>query len=298
MTMPRLPAFIRPRRQRAFTLVEMVVVIVITGIVAGMVAVFIRLPVQGYGDSVARAELSDLADTASRRIARDLRLALPNSVRIGGSGRYLELLLTNAGGRYLSDSDPAGLGDILSFDASVAVPNVNNFTIVGNPPTGRQAILPGNFIVVYNLGPDFAPADAYTCPAGGACNRAIVTAVNGRVITMNGNPFRLQNPPMPSPSSRFQVVTTPVTYFCDGGRLVRYADYPIQSAQPVDTAAEPLTSAKAALLATQVAGCTFSFNTLANVQRGLVGVTLVLGSAGSSAGQITLVQQVQVNNAP
>lgn len=298
MMMPRLPSFVHLRRQRAFTLVEMVVVIVITGIVAGMVAVFIRLPVQGYADSVARAELADLADTASRRIARDLRLALPNSVRIGGNGRYLELLLTNAGGRYLSDSDPAGLGDILSFDASVAVANPNNFSIVGNPPTGRQVILPGNFIVVYNLGPDFAPADAYTCPAGGACNRATVTAVNGRVVTLNGNPFRLQNPPMPSPTNRFQVVTTPVTYFCNGGRLMRYANYTIQSAQPVDTTIDPLKSGSVALLATQVASCTFSFNTLANVQRGLVGVTLVLGGTSAGAGQVTLVQQVQVNNAP
>ena len=56
--------------------------IAIVGIIGAMVAVFIRSPVQSYVDSARRAELGDVADTALRRIIRDLRLALPNSVRV------------------------------------------------------------------------------------------------------------------------------------------------------------------------------------------------------------------------
>ena len=104
------------RRPRGFTLVEMVIVIVITGIIGAMVAVFIRVPVQGYIDTTARAALADTADTAARRLTRDVRLALPNSVRVSANGQYLELLLTRTGGRYLSDSDPPGLGEVLGFD--------------------------------------------------------------------------------------------------------------------------------------------------------------------------------------
>jgi len=52
------------RRQVGFTLIEAIIVIAITGIVAAAVAMFIRLPVQGYVDSAARAELTDIADTA------------------------------------------------------------------------------------------------------------------------------------------------------------------------------------------------------------------------------------------
>src|SRR5699024_3808677 len=87
--------------QRGLTLIEAIIVMVITGIIAAVVAVFIRAPVQGYVDSVQRAELSDVADTALRRMTRDLRRALPNSVRISTDGQAVEFLLTKSGGRYL-----------------------------------------------------------------------------------------------------------------------------------------------------------------------------------------------------
>ena len=42
--------------QRGFTLIEAIIVIVITGILAGMVAVFIRAPIDAYVDSARRAD--------------------------------------------------------------------------------------------------------------------------------------------------------------------------------------------------------------------------------------------------
>lgn len=296
-----------PRRlQRGFTLVEMVVVIVITGIVSGIMAMFIGAPVKGYMDTAARVELADIADTATRRIARDVRLALPNSVRIDPNGLYLELLLTKTGGRYLAVGD-ATPGDVLAFDSDPSPANPTMFTIVGAAPSGVQRIVPGDFIVVNNLGGS-SPVDAYDCSA--KCNRGTVSAVNGTSITLAANPFLVTDPAAPatramaSLSNRFQVVTTPVTYFCapnanGGGTLRRLSGYAIQAAQPVDINASPLNNAPTnALLASQVANCSFSFNTLPNVQRGLVAINLRLGTPGSSAGQISLVQQAQVNNTP
>ncbi len=52
------------QRQRGFTLIEAVMVIAITGIVAAMVAIFIRTPIQGYFDLERRVEMTDTADTA------------------------------------------------------------------------------------------------------------------------------------------------------------------------------------------------------------------------------------------
>jgi len=293
--------FSRPR-QRGFTLIELIVVIVITAIVAGMVTVFIRAPIQSYLDVSARAELADAADLASRRITRDVRLALPNSVRVksNSSGSFLELLLTKTGGRYLSEDDPNTIpGNVLAFDP-LTPGNPNVFTIVGAAPSGVQAIVPGDFIVVNNLGAQ-PPVDAYDC--SGQCNRAQVASISGINVTLVKNPFVAQTPSMPSLSYRFQVVSTVVTYHCapnanGTGTLTRYAGYVIQADQPVSTAA-PLTGApSAALMANQVARCDFSFATLPNLQRGLVSVSLTLGAPGGNAGQITLLQQAQVNNSP
>ena len=81
---------------RGFTLIEAVMVLVITAIVAAMVAVFIQKPVQSYVDSARRADLTDIADTAVRRMAREIRLALPNSVRnpADGSDQCIEFMPT------------------------------------------------------------------------------------------------------------------------------------------------------------------------------------------------------------
>ena len=49
---------------RGFTLVEMIISIVITGIVVSMVAIFGRNQINAYIDVGNRAELSDAADTA------------------------------------------------------------------------------------------------------------------------------------------------------------------------------------------------------------------------------------------
>ncbi|MEN9866031.1 MAG: hypothetical protein RL748_1621 [Pseudomonadota bacterium] len=288
-----------------FTLVELIIVMVITGIIAGMVALFIRVPIQSYVDNVARAELSDVADTALHRLSRELRLALPNSVRVSGDGRYIEFLLTKTGGRYLAEEDELSVGNVLSFSGTSSNPLL--FDVVGNMPTGRQAILPGDSIVVYNLGPGFDPVDAYNCTGTApnrVCNRATVASLAGNTITLLDNPFQNQSSTpdgasFPSPGSRFQVVSSAVTYYCNAsgnGQLMRYAGYPIQASQPVSAIAAPLATAPSqARVADRVQACSFTFTSLANVQRGLVSLLMTLGAGNET---LTLQQQVHVDNAP
>lgn len=277
--------------QRGFTLVEMVIVIVITGIIGAVVAVFLRTPVQGYVDMVSRAELADEADTAVRRISRDLRLALPNSIRVtsNGSTNFLELLLTRTGGRYLDEEDAVAGGDILDFSNT----GDKTFRVVGALPTeAAQQIQAGDQLVIYNLGQE--PANAYNCSA--SCNRAQIDVVNAGTITLASNPFAAQTPvTMRSPAHRFQVVSTPVTYACNlsTGALTRYSDYGIQANQP---STEPVASAAKGLLASGITVCNFDYATLANVRSALVGITLGMQRAGS--GTVTLFHQVHVDNTP
>lgn len=279
------------RRRAGFTLIEMIVAMVLLSIIVGMVAVFIRAPVEGYADTLDRAELVDIGDTTLRRMARDIRLALPNSVRVSGDGRTIEMLVTRTGGRYLSSDDGAPTSiPVLDFlDASAT-----SFTFLGDVPTGKQAILPGDRIVVFNLGPGFGAADAYT---GG--NSAVVTAVDGgsQLITMASNPFAAQFPPMSSPSSRFHVVIGPVMYQCTpgaggAGTLKRSSGYAIN---PV--LATP-SGGVTALAANRVTDCSFQYVALGTTRSALVVLGLTLQGARGSDGPLTLRHQVNVDNTP
>jgi MSHA biogenesis protein MshO len=280
------------QRQAGFTLIEAVVVIVITGILAGVVAIFIRMPVQNYVDSAARAELSDAADTAMRRMARDVRRALPNSIRVSGT-TAVEFMPTKTGGRYLSEDDGLTTSATvipLSFSAN----NKLQFTVVGAMPSGTQAIVGGDYIVVYNLGPGFDPSDAYTQK-----NMALVDTVVGNVITMKGtNPFGAAgSTAMTSPGNRFQVVSTSVMYICDttARTLTRYWNYGPNASMVVPPTG---TNMQKALLAANVSECSFNYSDIRNTRSALLGITIGLQRADRSEAALRLVSQVRVDNVP
>ena len=271
------------KNQRGFTLIEAIIVITITGIIAGMVAVFIRAPVQGYFDSARRAELTDIADTAQRRISRDLHLALPNSVRVSG-GNYLEFLQTSGGGRYRAAVDNSGGGNVLDFTQPTT-----SFDVLGPP----VSTVPGamNLIAVYNLG--IPGADAYQA----ATNTSAITGISGNTVTINAFKF-----PFASPANRFQIISYPVSYVCAGvgtdasgngtGTLTRYWNYSITPGQPTSfPSATP-----SALLARNVSNCSFTYNPQVITQRaGLVSAWLQITQSNES---VSLYYEVHVSNVP
>lgn len=264
-----------PRRAaaRGFTLIEAVIVIVITGIIAAMVAVFIRAPIQGYVDSARRTELTDTADTAARRIARDLHLALPNSVRINASGTGVEFLLTRTGGRYRADAGASG-DDALDFSGTDS-----SFDILGTPIVFQAS----DRIAIYNLG--IPGADAYSGDTLRSYSGA--AGAQSKVTFTPAASF-----PFDSPGHRFQVVETPVTYRCDlgSGTLRRYSGYAISASQPDPPAA----AASFALLAKNVSSCLFTYDAV-NQRFGLLSLHLSLSQSGETVG---LYHEVHVNNVP
>jgi len=296
--------------------------IAIIGIVAGIVAVFIRAPILSYRDTVDRAELTDQADLALRRMARDIRLALPNSVRVNDAGDHLELLQTRSGARYLSADDGVPDGLVLSFDKQASAGSTASFTAVGMPASFAQ-VRAGDYVVVYNLGPGFEPANAYAladtgvtrCPttasAGAAGNIACISAapvtstqtINGQkvptaAITLAGNPFAWQDTPLQSPLQRFQVISGPVSFYCAAGTDGRLAlwrawNYPIAATQAVPAAADR------ALVATGLTTCKDLFSYGTGAQRtGLVRIGLELRGRADNPATIRLVHQVHVDNTP
>lgn len=273
----------RPSRasgQSGFTLIEAVIVIVITGIIAAMVAIFIRAPIQGYVDSARRAELTDIANTAVRRISRDLHLALPNSVRIfnGSTGTSVEFLQTRSGGRYRVDAS-AGGGDPLDFGKPDAT---SGFDILG----AAIVFQPGDSIAIYNLG--IPGTDAYNGDNLRAYNGTTGGAGVSNVLFTPNTPF-----PFDSLGHRFQVVEGPVTYRCDpaAGTLRRYSGYAPTPAQVDIPAGAGVISP---LLANNISACLFTYQPI-NQRFGLLSIRLTLTESGET---VSLYSDVHVNNVP
>jgi MSHA biogenesis protein MshO len=283
----RMPA---ARQQLGFTLAEAIIVIVIMGVLASAVAVFIRGPVQAYFAVNRRAQLVDTADTALRRMDRELQAALPNSTRVTGNCAticYLEFIPVVAGGRYRAAQTSGNLGDILDFTTADT-----SFDIVGPAitiPAGN------NWLVVYNLG--IPGADAYS---GGPLTPDTTNDVRRLYSGAVGNVTNIvyaaaARLPFESPSRRFQIVTEPVTYECApaglpaGGVLRRYTGYGFNAAQVAPTAG-------ATLLAGSVTGCNFVYQAQTGRRAGLVALTLQLMTDGGET--IELYYQVHVGNVP
>ena len=282
----------RQHSSAGFTLIEIVMVIVVIGIISGMIAIFVAKPVLGYIDAAHRAELTDSADVALRRLTRDVRLALPNSLRVmtSGGNHYIEFIMTTNGGRYRDTTDGSTAGNFLSWTSA----NLT-FDVLG-PMPNNPALAVNDYIVVYNLGTGYAPADAYAAadPCTN-CNRAKVSGISANVVTLSTNPFVGQSPPLPSPNARFQIVpggTKAVTYVCPtttAGNLSRYANYGFNATQAVPSGTPSTLAANAT--------CTVDYTPTATGRNGLLYIELKLTDS-TSGESVTLFQQIHVDNAP
>ncbi len=260
---------------RGFTLVEMIISIVIAGVLMSMIAMFGRGQIDAYLDVSNRAQLADDADTALRRIARDLQAALPNSVR--QSGNFLEFVPIRDAGRYRADVDNAGGGNFLDFTSTTD----NSFDVLGPAVT----VAAGDQLVIFNLGQ--TGSDVYA----GTSRRAISTGA-GSVSSLQYTLGGLGQFPLASPQHRFQIVGGPVTYQCNvaGGTVLRHSGYAFAGTQPTT-----YSGATSAVLVGDVSACSFSYSPAVLQRNGLVVLRLTLTRNGES---VELLHQVDVLNTP
>lgn len=253
-------------------------VIAIAGIVMAIAAIFIVPAITAYFSTATRARLGDEADTALRRIGRDLAAALPNSVRV--SGMSVELIPVSSAARYAVGTEA---DDPLLFGTADT-----SFAIVGPPlrlASGNQRL------AWYNLGNGVPDADAYTLANVRVASNA---AGNTNSVTISGAalPNALQAPPY-----RVYAIEQPVTYRCDttAQTLTRYTGYGFSSVQP-----DPPTGGSAAVLAQHVTACNFNYSSTAiSARYALVTLSLQLSATnGGAAETISLYHAVHVDNLP
>jgi MSHA biogenesis protein MshO len=291
------------RQQSGFTLVELVIAIVIMGVIGGVVAVFMRAPIDAYFDSGRRAALTDVADTAVRRMSRDLRKALPNSIRtsVSGTNSCLEFIPTRTGGRYREEErTSSGDGKNLAFDVADSV-----FNMLGRNADWSldQQIKVNDLIAVYNLG--ITGADSYNGDNVARVSAlAADTSSGAEETTITLAAAKLF--PLQSGTKRFHVIPVEenvVAYVCNGTTLRRLVTPGLTSGTGVlftssatrycGSVANPVSAAP--VIATNVSSCAFTYNNSDLQRNGLIQINLGVTKDGEA---VNLYHQVNVNNTP
>lgn len=291
------------RTERGFTLFELVVVIVLGGLIAAAMATFLRPALDAHLASHDRAALTGLADTALRRVAVDVRAAVPNSVRVPDAA-CMELVPAVSGGRLrlgpdtVADDAPdctASATCAAPLDTTRAIAAVDLLTTPSTPPAVGDWLVAGNR----------SPAEVH-----GGSNRVRITSVTtpDAAFGVMRLGFASQAFPPGSDSGRFSIVPADqqaVFYICEGadgtldaqgdgrGRLVRRAGYGFQAAYPATCPA----AGTGQILATGVTACRFVHDPHhgATQQNGFVLMQVELARRGE---RVALTVGVHVPNVP
>jgi MSHA biogenesis protein MshO len=251
----------RPSSQHGFTMIELVMVIVLTGILASITAVFIVEPMRAYVDQSRRTALVDDAEIALRQMGREIRSAVPNSVLVPNP-QTLTFYNAVSGGRYRA-SPP---GDTLDFDNPAGD---GSFDLLGGfPGIADGTSLDNHFLVIYNLGT--AGSNLYE---GSGAARPVITptmtiSINAGNVTL-GSPFQFG---WESPEQRVYLSDGQVSYACAGGQLTRNG-----------------------VTVTSGATCNFSYSAGTATRSALATLNLTLSRDGET---VTLLRQVHVENLP
>jgi MSHA biogenesis protein MshO len=276
------------------TLIELVVVITLSAIVVAFMSIFIVQPIDAFMLQKQRAQLGDAADGALRMLSRDLRAALPNSVRTSSSGTVvaIELLATVDGARYQDNgplSNSALWLDFTQADSgfSTTVP----FSEVTLPYSSSSS-----YLAIYNIG--ITGANAYALanvitPAGTTITISTGATANAQLVTLSPA-FQFS---FGSPGKRVYLVSGPVSYLCDTsvGLLTRYSGYSILATQPTSATTLNAAGATSGVVASNVAGCQFTYTAGTSQRVGMASLLLQMSSGGQ---QVQLLQQAHLVNAP
>jgi len=273
----------RPSRLSAgFTLIELIMVIVIMSVMSVGSVKFITQTTQGVIDTAKRQRLAAVGVIAVEKMVREIREALPNSVRVFGG--CIEFVPTIWGSQYITLPVLTGA---TSFTA-VAIFEDSDIAQYVSGSNYRVAVYPITDSSVY--------AGANPGPVSGvmaAANSVAVIATdddNDILVTLNGS-FQFSNN---SPEKRFYVVSNPVTYCVSGSYLYRYNGYGFDG---VMGASRPTSFPGREVVADKLTAGTFTYSGASLVRNAVVEIALTFQETASTETQ-KITHEVQLRNVP
>ena len=193
---------------RGFTLIEMVAVMLLLAVLAAGIGSFIKLGSQIYVDSSTRTELIASGRFVVERLNRELRTAVPNSVRINSNGGSITCLEFTPSVISTSYIDIPVAPEAASDEVTIAR-LFNNSLFSDNL---RVAVYPTSASDIYS-----ASSKVFDIENGSG----LVTNGNQQTITLdNAVQFAAD-----SPTNRLYLIDNPVSYCLNSGEIYRHTGH-------------------------------------------------------------------------
>lgn len=262
----------KARSLQGFTLVELIAVIVILAITSVVGAGFITSVVEQYQKAQIRSELVLKGSVALEQLTRQLRMSVPNSVRVSASGACVEFLPLLGGAFYhaqVPDSAngmaPASTVPTMSFLLGGATPKHVLVSPLSTPEIYRVSA-PAARVSAGDFG-----SEPYTQAVFSASHSFIRNSLNHRLL----------------------IAADPKRFCVSGDKLVRYQNYGLS----VATLADGSPGGDEVLMSTGVAAGlpAFELSLGSEDRNSALEVELVFSDRGE---QITLTGRVLVRNVP
>lgn len=211
--MPTLQLMLaRYKKTKGFTLIEMITVIVLLGIIAGILTPFIAKAMQAYTHSKARAVLVAKGRLALERLAREVHQAVPNSLRVLAGGTGIEFARSRAGGRYVERFDDFGTEfSRINFRFRKNA-NLSSLYTIG---TGL-ALAANDVLVIGNTAPAELQAGNSSAALAGIAATTVASdgTISGQILSFSAQQFTME-----SPGKHFSIVDQTVEVGLTSGNL-------------------------------------------------------------------------------
>lgn len=252
------------RLQKGFSLIELITVVVILGIISSIGVSFAVKTSQSYQQTQARAKLTMQARQALERMSRQLRSALPYSIRVVNSGQCIEFMPIASGGFYLNAVADTQNGAAAQSSITVA-PHQIDFGSA-------------NYLTIGAM----SPTEIY---GGANLSIASVASRTPTSVTLSSSKIWQRN----SINKRFYLLNSPQAFCVDNNQLKFFENQSLISGS-INTASSHH------LLASEVAAVTpFNLTAASDNRNTVIQMQFTFSADGQS---LDFSQQVMIRNVP